>query len=612
MRLCVTLKLFLLGVAASFLLAPSALIASPHRQEAAPQDDNDQTLRAMRDELHRSTSRLALQGLEKPFYIEYRLLDLDVRSVTASFGALISSTTNRNRLMSVDVRVGDYHFDSSNFIDDQGFQGFLGSTGEVGIDRDYHSLRQDLWLATDQAYKESLDQLARKRAFLRSLAKPPEIDDFSKEPPVQAVEPRIDPDWTNRDWDDEARAASKVFLDFSALFGTRVNYYLIYQTYYFMNSEGTVLRVSRHLAAIEASLDTHAEDGMSLHNFYSLYRATPSELPSAVEVGKQLAQSATTLMQLRTSPLMTDYTGPVLFDAPAAASLIAQAVGPSLSGARSPLSTLPMYDEMLSRFGARNEFTGRVGTRVFPTDVSLVDDPFATAFAGQDLIGGFGIDDEGVKAQKVPIVQNGNLRNLLMSRRPGPDFSESNGHARSALLSDAMPASSNLFFQVSDGVSYADLKKKFFDTCKQDGQQWCLEVKQMDNPTLASQNQQEFSDSIAAISDGIQSGDRLPLLVYKVYVDDGHEEMVRGGRLIGLTLRTLRNMAGIGNDSYVYNYMQNMTPGLAGTALGAFGSAEGGLPSSLVAPSLLLEDVEARGFHGEPRRSSIVPPPPLE
>ncbi len=613
MRIPATFKILLFGLAASLLGHPSSALASPRHQTTAAVD-NDQTLAAMRDELHRSSTRLTLQGLDAPYYIEYRLLDLDVRNVTASFGALISSTTTRNRFMSVEVRVGDYHFDSSNFVDDQGFQGFLGSTGEVGIDRDYHSLRQDLWLATDQAYKEALDQLARKRAFLRSLAKPPEIDDFSKEPPLQDVEPRIDPDWTDRNWDDEARAASKVFLDFSALYGTRVNYSLIYQTYYLMNSEGTVLRVSRHLAAIEASLDTHADDGMSLHNFFSLYRANPSDLPPAAEIGKQLAQSATTLMQLRSSPLMTDYAGPVLFDASAAASLIAQAVGPSLSGSRPPLSMLPLYDEMLSRFGGRNEFSGRVGTRVLPADVSLTDDPFATAFAGQPLLGGFSVDDEGVKAQKVSIVENGILHNLLMSRRPGPDFSHSNGHARSALLSDTMPASSNLFFQASDGVSFPDLKRKFLDTCKQDGQQWCLEVKQMDNPTLASQNQQEFSDNIASVAGGIQSGDRLPLVVYKVYVADGREEMVRGGRLVGLSLRTLRNIAAIGSDSFVYNYMQNMTPGVAGTALGAFGSAQGGggLPSSMIAPSLLLEDVETRGFHGEPRRASIVPPPPLQ
>ena len=57
--------------------------------------------------------------------------------------------------------------------------------------------------------------------------------------------------------------------------------------------------------------------------------------------------------------------------------------------------------------------------------------------------------------------------------------------------------------------------------------------------------------------------------------------------------------------------MQNGSAGFAGTALDTFGSVEGGIPSSIVAPSLLLEDVEIRGYHGEPRRLPLLPIPPL-
>jgi predicted Zn-dependent protease len=110
---------------------------------------------------------------------------------------------------------------------------------------------------------------------------------------------------------------------------------------------------------------------------------------------------------------------------------------------------------------------------------------------------------------------------------------------------------------------------------------------------------------------GLGSGQRMPLLVYRVYVADGREEPVRGGIIEGLTLRTLRNMLAIGNDLVVYTYMQNPVGGLAGTALGSFGSAQDGIPTTVIAPSLLLEDVEVRGFHGEPRRLPLVPAPPL-
>jgi TldD protein len=579
---------------------------------ASAQNDNDHTLEAMQDEMARNVARLQLPGQLKPFYIEYRAVDVDIRSITASFGTLISSTHMRNRFMSVGVRVGDNQLDSSNFITQNGFQGFLGSAGQVGIDRDYKSFRQDLWLATDQAYKEALVQYSNKKAFLNSLARPPEIPDFSKiDQPVVDIQPLMNSDWTSRNWEEEAREASKALRSFPDLYGSRVHYYLVYTTYYLLTSEGTKLRISHSVAGIEASLDTQATDGMPLHNFYSSYAAQPSELPQPGNVSTALAQTATQLEELRAAPNVSDYEGPVLFDASAAGSVLAQGLEPSLSGARPPLSSVPAFDQMLQQMGGNSEWSGRVGTRVLPLNVSITDDPSAKDFQGQPLFGGYDVDDEGVRGQKVNVVENGILKNLLMSRRPGPDFLESNGHARS-LLSPPQPTSSNLFFQATNSVSPADLRKKFIDLCKTNGRQWCLEIKRMDNPALAAQTQQDFSDIISGLADGLASGDRLPLLVYRVYVSDGHEELVRGSHLKGLDLRAFRTIAGIGNDSTVFSFMQNAQQGLGGTALATFGSVESGIPSSIVAPSLLLEDVEVRGFHGEPRRLPLLPIPQLQ
>jgi TldD protein len=586
---------------------------SPVPQAAPiPAGENDKTLQAMRDELERSRTRLQLPGVDKPFYIEYRLLDIDVRSVTASFGALMDSDTQRSRFMSVDLRVGNYHLDSSNFVSEDGFRGFLGQTGQVGIDRDYNSLRQDLWLATDQAYKAAVTQMSLKNAFLRSLTKPPEIDDFSQAPPIVKVDPRIEPDWTSRNWDNEAREASKGLKNFEDIDGTRLNYYLIYVTSYLMTSEGTTIRTSKSVSAIETSMDTHAGDGMSLHNYYAAYAEHPGDLPDAATVSKGLTQAATDLMALRASPLVPDVTGPMLFDAPAAASLLAQTLPASLSGARPQLSMTPAFDQMMQRVGANSEWSGRVGARVFPTTITLLDDPTLKEFQGQPLLGGYDVDDEGVKGQRVTVVEHGILRNLLMSRRPGPDFAPSNGHARSANLSDTRPLASNLIFQSSDTLKPADLMKKFLDACRGDGHEWCLEVKRMDNPALSSVLQEDFSDFIGGLAGGLSSGMRVPLQLYRVYVADGHQELVRGGIIDGLTLRSLRSVSAVGDDPAVFTYMQNSAAGFAGSALGAFGSAQGGIPSTVIAPSLLLDEVDVRGFHGEPRRVPLVPAPPLK
>src|SRR5467141_651598 len=189
------------------------LAAKPSLAQQPAAGDSDKTLAAMQDELDRSRQRLELtipgeRNPARPYYIQYRILDMNVRTIVAEYGALISSTSGRNRIMSVDVRVGDYNLDSSNFITDEGFSGFLGSTGTVGIDRDYDSLRQDLWLASDQAFKAAVENLSKKQAFVSRLAKAPSIPDYSPASPTVAVEPLREPDWTSRNWEQEAKSVS--------------------------------------------------------------------------------------------------------------------------------------------------------------------------------------------------------------------------------------------------------------------------------------------------------------------------------------------------------------------------------------------------------------------
>ncbi len=595
----------------AFFLALSA--ASPAFAQAPV--DKDHTLQAMRDEMARAKSRLELaippsNQPVRPYYIEYRLLDMYIREVVAEFGALVSTSHNRSRVMNVAARVGDYKLDNSNFISEDGFRGFIGPTGSVGIDRDYDSLRQDLWIATDQAFKEAVETYSRKQAYLSSLARPSDIDDFSRAEAIQHVEPLANSDWSNRDWEQEARDTSAALRAFPRIYESRVTYYLVYLTEYFLTSEGAEVRANHSFAAIEAGMNTLADDGTQVGHLYSTYAPRPADLPPVEAVRKDLNVAGSELMAMRAAPPASDYTGPVLFESRAAAALLAQVLGPSLSGARPPVAFQPVVDQLMNSLGARSDWSGRIGARVLPPTVTLIDDPFAKDYKGTLLIGGYPIDEEGVPAEKVTLVENGMLKNLLMSRRPGPDFDKSNGHGRAAFLADPKPTMSNLFFSSSETLSKDDLKGKFLDACRAEKLNYCLVVREMDNPSISILHQEDFSDLLASFQ-GNAATDRLPLVVYKLYPADGHEELVRGARITGFNIRSLRNIAGIGNDDFVYNYMQNQTTGVSGTALGAFGSAQNGLPAAVVAPSLLFEDVDIQGARGEPKRLPILPEPPM-
>jgi TldD protein len=603
---------------ALFLFASTIARGASAFGSAPAQDpkDNDQTLRAMHDEMERSKTRLELKipGTDqpvRPYYVEYRLLDLDFREISGEFGTLLSSNHARNRFMDVEARVGNYKLDSSNFISEDGFRGFIGSTGSVGIDRDYDSLRQDLWIATDQAFKEAVETYSRKQAYLSSLARQSDINDFSKAEPVHLIEPLIMADWTNRNWDQEARDTSAALRAFPQIYESRVTYYLVYATEYLVTSEGTEIRTNRSFAAIESGMNALADDGMPINHFFATYAVHPGDLPTPDAVRKSLNVTGSELMALRSAPAAPDYTGPVLFAARAAAPLLAQILGPAVNGARPPVSFTPVVEQLLSGLGGKSDWITRIGARVLPASVTVVDDPSAKDFQGTPLLGSYSVDDEGVRAKKVPLVENGTLKGELMSRRPGPDFDQSNGHGRSAFLSDAKPTMSNLFFTSKETMSPADLKKKFLDECREQKLAYCMIVREMDNPTISLLHQDDFQTLLASYGGGAGTGDRLPLVVYRVYPEDGREEIVRGARLIGLNSRAIRNIAGIGNDNYVYNYMQSQVNGFAGTALGAFGSAQNGLPASIVAPSLLFEEVEVRGARGEPKRLPLVAPPPM-
>lgn len=600
------------------LLATVITFASAIPAVAAPQaaPDKDQTLRAMRDEMARSKTRLELKmpGTDqpvRPYYVEYRLLDLDVKEIVAQFGTLLSSNHTRNRFMNVEARVGSYKMDSSNFVGEDSFRGFIGSQGSVGIDRDYDSLRQDLWIATDQAFKEAVETYSRKQAYLSSLARQSEMDDLAKTQPIQIIEPLVTPDWTNRNWEQEARDSSAALRLFPEVYEARVTYYLVYATEYLMTSEGTEIRTNRTFAAVESGMNTLANDGMPLNYLYSDYVPKPGDIPSVDAVRKGLNVAGSELMALRAASPAQDYTGPVLFEARAAAPLLAQILGPAMNGSRPPVAFQPVVEQLMGNLGGKSDWAGRIGARVLPPSVSLVDDPGAKEFHGTPLLGGYTVDDEGVRAQKITVVENGTLKALLMSRRPGNDSDQSNGHGRSGFLSDAKATMSNLFFTSTETSSPAELKRKFLDECRAEKLQYCILVREMDNPSLSLLHQEDFSELLASFNGGAGTGDRLPLLVYKVYPEDGREEVIRGARVIGVNTRSLRNLAGIGNDPFVYNYMQSQIAGFTGTALGAFGSAQGGLPATVVAPSLLFEELEVRGARGEPKRLPLLPAPSL-
>ena len=75
----------------------------------------DPMLQAMRDEVARSRG-LTVSGVEPPYFIQYTVDDADSFAISASLGGVVRRQRARMRVPDIDVRVGSYKFDNTNFL----------------------------------------------------------------------------------------------------------------------------------------------------------------------------------------------------------------------------------------------------------------------------------------------------------------------------------------------------------------------------------------------------------------------------------------------------------------------------------------------------------------
>ena len=531
----------------------------------------DAVMRAMSDELQRSVLELQFKDLEKPYFIQYTVVDQERYRASATFGALTASDFGNVRILQAQVRLGDYDFDNSEFAGG-GFQGTppSGVTAAGPIENDYNSIRHALWLATDAAYKQSVEQLARKRAFVQNKIRGEQIPDFSKETPVTVVQARLGLQIDKARWEKQIREWSAIFREFPQVQESNVVMEAQLTHHYLVNSEGTRTLQPAMLVTVEVEAETQASDGMRLRHWIPFNAGSIDQLPSAQDITKAIRQMATDLTALRSAPVLdADYSGPVLFTGQASAEMFARVLGPNLSGQRLPLS------EQQQAQTTRSELVDRLNRPVLPRFLSVYDDPTAQRIGDKELLGHYSVDDQGVPARRVSLIEQGVLKNFLMSRRPGKDMPQSNGHGRSGVPGRETAQIGNLFIQSSEGKTYDALKQQLIKMCQEENLQYGLLIKAL-NP------------------DG-RSPIGVPVLTYKVYVSDGHEELIRGAFAQGIPIRSLRQIEAVGNDTFVVNRLT--------------GSNELPTAMSVVAPSVLLEEMELKRPTGTQQQPALLTHP---
>ena len=554
-------------------------------------------MRAMQDELERSR-KLELPGLEKPYFVEYTMEDGTSTSASASLGALIGKDHTRYRLPRVRVRVGDYAFDNSNYL----LSDFMGG-GEresMPLDDDYVLFRRTWWLLTDRAYKGAAEAIGRKRAALKNLTQPEALPDLWKAEPARKLEPRRPaPRDTSEAWGQKVRTLSLVFTAFPGITQSTVTYSGSESTFYMANTEGTSIRRPEPLHHVQVQASAFAPDGTIVRDTLSVPRTVESELPADTELEKQVRTVAENVQQLAAAPVGESYAGPVLFDGIAGAQILAELTAPNFVLSRRPIGEPGRPVPFLP-----SEFEGRLESRVLPDFLDVIDDPTRKEWNGQPLLGNYEIDEEGVQPKPVTLIEKGRLKSFLLTRQPVHGFQGSNGHARLPGGFGAKSAAiSNLFFQSSEAVPNAELKERFLKMLVTRNKQWGIIVRKMDYPSAAS-SEEVRRLAIAANQSGSPRVVSMPLLVYKV-TPDGKEQLIRGLRFRGLNVRALRDIVAVSREQSVLHYLYNNAPMALLTAGGYVA------PASVIAPSLLFEELEMERSRDDTQTPPLVPAPPL-
>jgi len=513
----------------------------------------DALLEALLTELDRSKAHLKIDQAEAPYFIEYRVSDVEEYSAESAFGALRDNQNYHVRVLRVVVRVGDYKQDSY-------FARGQGETNILPLDNDEIALRHQIWLATDDAYKAAVQALSEKQAAMKQFsADPNPVDDFAKAAVVTAIEPTVHLAVDEASWKKTLTEVTDLYRQYPDVQSVTASVRFNAFNEYLVNSEGTITRSGRTTYSVQLAGAGQAEDGMRLGRSPAWVVARKEELPTRDALLGESRKMLDTIVALRKAPIVEEeYRGPILFSADAADDVVNVLIGSNILGRK------PQLGKPNRTIGA---FATSYKSRVLPTFISVVDDPLLKDFQGKSLVGNYAVDSEGVKAQSVTVIESGILTNYLLGRQPLRDFPASNGHGRSAPGSYPMPGLGVLVLKGSEPQSPDTLKQRV--------------IKMVTDQTLPYGYRVETM------------GGTAPRLLYRVYAKDGHEELVRGAVFNELDTRALRSgLIAVGNDPLVTN-------------------RTGGAPNTVICPSLLFDELEVKRADTSKDKLPDYPPPPL-
>jgi len=563
-------RAWLLSVAALCAIAALPPIAAGAQQAQAPV-----LLDAMTAELHRAFTSLGrgpAGGSDKqlpPYFLSYSVNDTSAISIRAQYGAVVDSSANHARVADVQVRLGDPKLDNTHGT----HRGAAVNSMELPLTDDRVALERTLWAATNTGYGSALDNYLRVKTESQVRAKEEDSSpDFSEEAPQTYLGTAAPPVVVDKAaWEQRVADLSKIFREFPDVYQNAVMLSAQNETDYFASSEGSRI-VTPHLSArLVVFAVTRADDGMDLCRAQTFEAETVDGLPAQPELAAAMRELGKSLEALRKAPVTEPFDGPAILSGRASAVFFHEVLGHRLEGQRQ------RGDE------EGQTFTKEVGKDVLPAFLSVADDPTRSKFGDTWLSGTYEYDDEGQKARKVDLIDDGVLKTFLMSRLPIANFATSNGHGRAQTGHVPTGRQGNLIVTSTKTEPEADLRKQLIEEAKKQGKPYGLYFEDISSGFAVTQRSSPQAFQV------------IPLVVYRVYVDGRPDELVRGVSIVGTPLAAMKRIMATSDKSEVFN--------------GECGAESGTVPVSAVAPAMLVSEMETQKQAQGTARPPILPIP---
>lgn len=525
------------------------------------------------DEMTYSMEHLVTEDGTKPYYLGYTIYDEQTAVVSAALGAITQDRINHARNLNIDLRVGDYKIDNTHQIRGGAPAQASGSGNiDLALTDDSTSIRHALWYHTDDVFKQAAKRLTQIKTDLKvKVEEEDRSDDFTREEAHTFHEAPGKMTFDRAGWVQRMRKVSSVAREYPQVYESNATIGAYAGTRYMVSSEGTRLQTAEMRYRITLSAESKAEDGMDLEQSSDFNASSVDRLPDDATIEKEFRAVLDQVMALRAAPLAEPYIGPAILRNRASGVFFHEIFGHRIEGHRQKDVT------------EGQTFAKKLNQQILPEFVSVYDDPTLGRIKDIDLRGYYKYDDEGVAAQRVPLVQNGVLKTFLMSRRPLDQVPQSNGHGRRQAGYAPVSRQANLIVESSKQVSFDELRKLLVEECKKQGKPYGLLFEDISGGfTMTSRR-------------GPQSFKVLPVVVYRVFADGRPDELIRGADIVGTPLTAFEKIIYTGDDVGVFN--------------GSCGAESGWVPVSAVSPSVLVATIEIEKRQRDQSRPPILAAP---